>query len=281
MVPFFQGEKIHGKYETPILDIPDSLPVLIQIKYKNVSYNKMLPPVPEMRKGLIKVSVYDDTQDPSILKVKSFIEVLKEVNRLLVYKIYIIENTSTPKKSYYNLENPFRAYIPKRALDVRASLTQEGSRMAIPLNLESGKLDRGIQPGTSELQISFSLPIDSDTISFEDEISNIEGTERILFYRPKDMELTSGRAGEFTEIIANDIPAGNRAFRMKYSDQGKWDVSFNGGTPLLPDPSNVQRTLRNGSILDTWENSLLAVLASILFFVTVSSFLIYKPRANK
>jgi hypothetical protein len=281
MVPIFQTENIQGKYNTPIMEIPDSLPVLIQIKYKNVSYNKMLPPVAEMRSGLIKVSVFDDTQDQSVLKVKSFIEVLKEVNRLLVYKIYIIENNSSPKKSYINDQNPFRAYLPSSATEVRASLTQEGSRMAIPLNLQDGKLDRGIQPGTSELQISYSIPLDSEKLVFHDEISPIEGGERILFARPRDMELIQGNEGNFSEIIADDIPAGNRAFRMKFSDQGKFEVVFKGGTPLLPDPSKIQRTLRNGSILDTWQNSLLAVLASLLFFVSIASFLIYKPRDSK
>ncbi len=283
MTPIGEFQNKQGDFLLEKINFPDEAPVLIQVSYKGANYNKMVPPTPMFRNKVQEITVYEITSDFKGMDVKSLMQILREENSVRVYKIFLIENNSNPPQSFYNKNSPLEIYVPKEATEVFGQLKQGDSKMGIPLTLTDGVkgkiLDRPILPGSSELQISYSLPAKSlADISFKDEFSfEDKKSPRVIFFKPKDMKVeVKGAIGK--EEIKDNIPQGLGALRVTYPAASSVEISVTGGSfePEEDPHSAESRKVRNGTLFTTWDKSALGVIGIIGVLFTLSFVFVYR-----
>lgn len=287
MIPLSIGSigPVQGSFRLPKVSAPDGLPVLLQVTYKGVNYNKIIPPAPMFRTKPQEVIVYDKTTDRSLIKTKSLLQVVRTQDALVVYKVYILSNNIIPPKSFQNDTDPIEIYVPEEATGVSAQLTQ-GAGMGIPLPLRKGKngwvIDRAILPGSSQLFLSYSIPApDLASVNFKDRLlfENAE-EERVVFFKPKDMKV-SFLGARSTRPVAEEAPEDVVANIVAYPrPQYEITLSVNGGEPVLEQPADQEREIVNGKIFASADKTIYGVVGvvSLLFFL---SFLInYKIRKD-
>lgn len=285
MIPVKEVENVSGNFKLDGIAIEPSSPILLQATYKNNTYNKMIPPTPEFRKKLQEIFVYEPTSSLKNFDIRSLLQIIREQDSVLFYKIYLIENKTSPPLSFYSDENPLKFYIPENAKNLSGNLIQGSSKMPIPLQFVDGIskeekiLKRGILPGISELQISYSLDAkDLGDVNFNDkEFIQIETAPKIIFYKPKKMNVEVLNSKESIPI-ENDIPEGMGAFKVKYSATGI-SVKVSGGKPevkISEEPNS--RKLVNGKYFTSWDKSLLGVIAVMGILFSLSFLFVYKKK---
>ncbi len=285
MIPVKEVENVSGNLKLSGINVEASSPILLQATYKNNTYNKMIPPTPEFRKKLQEILVYETTASLKNFDIRSLLQIIREQDSVLFYKIYLIENKTSPALSFYSEENPLKFYIPENAKNLSANLIQGSSKMPIPLqfvegtNKEEKILKRGILPGISELQISYNLDAkDLGDVNFSDkEFVQVETAPKIIFYKPKKMNVEILNSKESIPI-ETDIPEGMGAYKVKYSANGV-SVKVSGGKPevkISEEPNS--RKLVNGKYFTTWDKSLLGVIAVMGILFSLSFLFVYKKK---
>jgi hypothetical protein len=274
MIPLYEQKGISGEFTIPKLDLPEGSPVLLQVSYKSANYNKMIPPVPAMRAQTQEVVVYEPTDNLALIKTRSLMQVVREKNSIHIFKIYLLRNETKPPKSIYAGGLDF--YIPEEALDLQGSWTQGNSKMAIPLQFikeSSGKqrVDRAVLPGNTEVQISYRIPIESESFQFKDKLFfESKSGARPIFLKPTDMKVRFSSDAN-PERLQEDIPEGLQAFMVNYSkDSFETTIQMEGGTPVLPVIPNEARGIVNGSLIPEWDVALAAVIGFLGFFFVLA-----------
>jgi hypothetical protein len=273
-----------GNFKFPTIDAPEGAPILVQVNYLGVNYNKMIPPVAKFRTSPQDITVYEVTDSWDKIAVKSLMQVIREKNGLRVFKLFLLENKSSPQKSFLSLERPIEYYVPKEAKEVYAQIQQPGSKMAIPLPTPDGKnqgkiLDRAVLPGLSELQVSYFIQTETDTI---EERLLIEGESGAfpIFVKPSDMNLEIQGQGTLTRL-EKDIPQGLSAYAVTAVNNPKIiKLKFSGGKPV-PAVLKGNPEIVNGTILTTWDTSTFAVIGFLALFFSLSFLFVYKKSFNK
>jgi hypothetical protein len=273
-----------GNFKFPTLDAPDGAPILVQVTYKGVNYNKMVPPVERFRISPQEVTVYELTDSWDKIDIKSLMQVIREKNGLRIFKLFLIENKTLPQKSFQPIDKPIEFFIPKNAKEVFSQIQQPGSKMAIPLSTPDGQnegkiLDRAALPGVSELQVSYLIPNDTEIL---EERLLIEGEFGAfpIFVKPGDMtcELVSG--GTITKL-EKDIPAGLSAYAVTATGNPKMiRLRFVGGK-AVPASLKGNPEILNGTILTTWDTSTFAVIGFLALFFSLSFLFVYKKSIQK
>ncbi|MBW0432234.1 hypothetical protein HGB47_01245 [Leptospira yasudae] len=285
MIPIKEIGPSRGSFVVSKLTVPDQTPILLQAKYAGVNYNKMVPPVPVMRSGVQEIVVYEKTRDKSLVRTRSAMQISRGRDFLRVFKIFLISNNTIPPKSYQDEQNPFEIFVPSEATEVAGQLTQGESRMAIPLSLQDGAngklLDRAILPGSSELQISYTIPANNlSTVTFKDRmLAEKEEGYRAVFSKPQDMEVSFIGAAK-QEKIQEDVPSDMKAFKIGYpSPRYEVSISVSGGNPVADvETERVNRKIENGTWFPTTERSLLGLVAILGFLFTLSFIFIYRKE---
>ncbi|TGL74822.1 hypothetical protein [Leptospira yasudae] len=285
MIPIKEIGPSRGSFVVSKLTVPDQTPILLQAKYAGVNYNKMVPPVPVMRSGVQEIVVYEKTRDKSLVRTRSAMQISRGRDFLRVFKIFLISNNTIPPKSYQDEQNPFEIFVPSEATEVAGQLTQGESRMAIPLSLQDGAngklLDRAILPGSSELQISYTIPANNlSTVTFKDRmLAEKEEGYRAVFSKPQDMEVSFIGAAK-QERIQEDVPSDMKAFKIGYpSPRYEVSISVSGGNPVADvETERVNRKIENGTWFPTTERSLLGLVAILGFLFTLSFIFIYRKE---
>lgn len=264
------------------ISISNNVPILIQVSYMNINYNKIIPPTGDFLDKPIEITVYNSSANQRSIDTKSLMQIIRARDEILINKIYLFTNNSNPPTSYYNPENFFEVFIPNNAKEIYGQLHQNDSKMGIPLGLPIGKkgrvMDRAILPGSSELQISYSLPapnIESievdDKLLFEQKKNGL-----VIFLKPKDLELKITGAKE-TLLIEKDIPSGMKAIRVTYPALNESIKLFiTNGTPIKQDDQKPERLVSNGKIFIDWQKSALGIVITfslLLLFQTIFRFL--------
>ncbi|XDD49537.1 hypothetical protein AB3N59_14165 [Leptospira sp. WS92.C1] len=282
MIPIKELGPAKGSFTIPKTTVPDQTPLLIQVKYAGVNYNKMIPPVPVMRSAVQEITVYEKTKDKSLVRTRSAMQISRGKDFLRVFKVYLISNNTIPPKSYQDEQNPFEIFVPSEATEIVGQLTQGESKMAIPLQLQDGAngkfLDRAILPGSSELQISYIIPASNlSTVTFKDRmLAEKDEGFRAVFSKPGDMEVSFIGASK-QEKIQEDVPSDMRAFKVGYpSPKYEVSISVSGGAPVEMETERVNRKIENGTWFPTTERSLLGLVAILGFLFTLSFVFVYK-----
>jgi hypothetical protein len=284
MVTIHEEKSLTGSFSLPKLDLPDGIPVLLQVSYKGANYNKMVPPVPKMRTMIQEIIVYETSSDKNLIQTRSLMQVVREKKSLQIFKIYLLQNETKPPRSIYS--DGLEFYIPESAVDIQGSWTQGNSKMAIPLSFKdqgNGQrlVDRAVLPGSTEVQISYRIPIESeDTIQFKDKMFfEAKDRTRPIFIKPLDMK-ASFSSDANPQILKNDIPEGLQAFMVNYStEKYETDIILEGGTPVVPMLPPGSRKIVNGNLISEWDSSLAGVIGFLgLFFLLGLGFEIGKGK---
>ncbi|TGK12399.1 hypothetical protein EHO60_09135 [Leptospira fletcheri] len=283
MIPLSVGEigPVRGSFRLPKVEAPNGLPILLQVTYGGVNYNKIVPPVPMMRAQPQEITVYEKTQDRSAIKTKSLLQITRSKDALIAFKVFILHNNSIPPRSFQNDADPIEIFVPSEATDVSAQLTQ-GAGMGIPLQLRPGKqgwiLDRPILPGTSQLYVSYSIPANNlASVTFKDKLlfEKNDG-ERVVFAKPKDMELSFVGAKNLKKLEA-DVPEDVKAYSVAYSaPRQEVTISVSGGKAVESFSSDQERNIENGKIFVSAEKTLLGVVAVLGLLFTLSFLFAYR-----
>ncbi|MDZ4724721.1 MAG: hypothetical protein SH817_01085 [Leptospira sp.] len=273
-----------GNFKFPELDAPEGAPILVQVVYQGVNYNKMIPPVPTFRNASQDVTVYELTDSKEKITIKSLMQVIREKNGLRVFKLFLIDNQSKPQKSYLSTNSPIEYYIPKDAKEVFAQVQQPNSKMAIPLQTPEGKnggkiLDRAALPGISELQVSYLIPNDIEIL---EERLLVEGDSPSfpIFLKPQDMKLEIVSGGTLSKL-EKDIPSGLSAYAITATSIPKV-IRFTviGGKPI-PAALRGNPEIINGTILTTWDTSLFAIVGFLALLFSLSFLFVYKKSSSQ
>ena len=249
-------------------------PFLLQVTYQGVNYNQIVPPGQENKNHV--VNVFEKSSDRKLLSVRSLIQIVREKSGFRIYKMFIINNTGLPPRSYDNPSDPIEIFVPENAEEVFGQLTQ-GSGMGIPLDLKKGRegrlLGRAILPGSSELQISFFIPGDDDATISDKTLFN-DGATRYVFLKPRDMKVSFSGQKSVKDLDKN-APEGLNAYEVEYSSSAL-EISLSGGTPVV-NPA-AKRVIVNGTFFNTWDRSALGILAFLGLLFTLSFIFIYKDK---
>jgi len=278
MLPLAEIGPQTGSFRFPPVEAPEGAPLLVQVTYKGVNYNKMIPPVAKFRSASQEVLVFDTGNNWKDISVKSLMQVMREKAGIRIFKLFLLDNTSSPPRSFQSEDRQIEYFVPKEAKEVFAQVQQPGSKMAIPLGQPEGKnggkiLDRALLPGVSELQISYFIPNEVEVIT-EQLLLESESGSYPIFLKPEDMkpEIVSG--GTLTRL-EKDIPPGLGAYSLIALDPTKIvKLKFVGGKPV-PAMTNGSPEVANGTILTTWDSSLFAVIGLISLLFTLSFVFVY------
>lgn len=275
MLPIHEEKNIAGEFTLKDLDLPEGVPVLLQVNYQGATYNKMVPPVPEMRKQVQDLEIYESTVSAKNISARSLLQIVRGSGEFQIIKIILLQNETKPPRAY-RPESGLDIYVPEGATGLTGSWTQGSSKMGIPLQFQSkGKgiqsMDRAVLPGSTEIQISYSYPVShSGETEIPDQILFEEpGKDRPIFIRPVDMKVEFSSDPSPREV-KEEIPDGVRAFYVGYSSESKSTViRLSGGTPVLNRFSQPPRQIVNGSILPTWDLSLISGLGILALFFSL------------
>lgn len=278
MVPIFEAKDLEGEVTLPTQDISETSPTLIQVTYKGVNYNKVIPPKKELQNSVHEIIVYELSNDKKILNIKGLVQITKQNKFLIVTKLYLLRNISNPKVTYLSKEG-LEVFIPNNAKEVSAQLFQ-GNGMPIPINLIQAPnrriIERGILPGESSLQVSYILEFENpEKIEFQDELTLEKENIGIIFLKPNDIKLKSNEKIE--EMSDEEIPEGMRAVKVNYGEDRKVVLYLEGGT--VPKEISQERKIQNGKIFNTTEKSLLGVIAVLSLLFSFSFIFVYKNKA--
>lgn len=285
MVPLADIGVQSGKFRFPEMDLPEGAPILLQIQYQGVNYNKMIPPTTKFRTSPQEVLVYDTGAERKQVTIKSLMQVMREKKGLRVFKLFLIDNLSKPPKSYDSKVSPLEYSVAAEATEILAQIQQPGSKMAIPLGIPEGPnggrlLDRAILPGVSEMQVSYFIPNNLDSFS-ERMLIESENGKFPIFVKPQDMEIKTGSDTPVTKID-KDVPPGLSAYVLSSLSFGtNVNFTFSGGKPLPTISNNPNPEIWNGSILTSWDLSLFAVIGFLGFLFTLSFIFVYRKQRER
>ncbi|MBE7413064.1 MAG: hypothetical protein L6Q54_09765 [Leptospiraceae bacterium] len=266
---------VQGKFTFSKISISESSSLLLQAKYMGVNYNKVVSLDPNSFNKPQEITVFDSEKNFHSTEIRGLLQIVRTKNEIIINKIYIFSNTSNPPVSFLDPDKQLEIYVPKSATEVFGQISQNESKMGIPLTLAQGKngriLDRAILPGVNELQLTYSISApDLSDIEFEDKLLFDQSKNgQIVFLKPEDIQLRIIGAKEFS-LLENGVPKKMKAYKVTYSkinEEVKFQVS--GGTPFVPEENRQDRIISNGTIFINWQKSILGIVLalSILAFL--------------
>ena len=170
-------------------------PVLLQVTYKGVTYNRMLPPGTPT--SGIDLEVYDSSSDSAIAKASRDMILLEPTaGELLVSETVLLENGG--KVTYNDPSNgTFRFYMPEAGA-AKVQVNCSGPQgMPLPRKAEKTnqagiyKVNFPVKPGETRFDITYSLPA---TTKFSGRIVQKEGTANLVSPRGVTLEGDSVQA---------------------------------------------------------------------------------------
>jgi hypothetical protein len=281
MVPIGEFKDKSGSFNLGSVTTPDGAPVLIQVSYKNANYNKMVPPSKDLRDKVMEVVVYDTVSDFSNIDIKSVIQIVREIDQIVITKFYVFTNNTNPPKSFYEPQN-LQIFIPENAENVTGQITQEG-KMNIQLDLKKGDkgriFERGILPGISELQVSYTIPAkDGKDAILEDKLLFEKDPNRIIFLKSQDMKILSdnSKVSPMPEVAV----ASMTAYKVEYPSNGSAKLTLSGGTPAtnaaMEQPD--KQTVENAKLFVSIEKSLLGIFAVVALLFGLSFIFVFNKN---
>ena len=273
-----------GRFTFKDIQAPKNFPLLVQINYKNTNYNKIIPPVPSIREKEQEILVYEINHSIQNLKIKSLMQITKKKEFFEVLKVFLIRNENTPQTTYFNPKKPIKIYVPQNAKSISAFVRQPSSNMGIPIALNDtidGKnFNRSILPGVTELEVIYNLPLTNNSI--QDKIFFGNTNERIIFFRPKNLEISFKHIQkEKITSINQNVPENTKVVKLLYPKKKTIEMNIQSTSSFweenITEVRNrpAPRTIKNGYWFDSAEKSIFGILA-VLGFLFSTFFIIVK-----
>ncbi len=213
-------------------DQPGGGPQLLQARYKDVNYNKLL--TPNIPTSGVDLQVYETTKSASQLRQAQHLMVLEpSSSEIAVNETVILDNPS--KTTYENKsEGGLRFYLPPAAngqVRVTATGAQGMPLRQAPLKTEKSniyKVDFAIKPGQTEFQLTYVLPAGSP-FTFRGEIVNLKGMRAspLRLVAPEGVSL----AGNEIERVGQEPTTHATIFNVIASGNFKVEITGKGSLP--------------------------------------------------
>jgi hypothetical protein len=234
MEPAKEVENVSGNFEIADIEVEGEMPMLLQVTSSGVSYNE---PVRFGRgyEAEAEITVYDvlpEWNDDLEVETARFVY-RRDGDKLLVDKIYVIQNRTSPKKTYYDPEGSFRFVLPTSGLLELHSITARGeSGMPVPQQASEDANGRGyvtktaFKPGETELAVSYEVDY-SDAGYRMGEMAFLPVRELYAFVAPADVTVDA----EGWEPLGNDPEGRFVAFRKLNVELGdRVELGLSGGS---------------------------------------------------
>lgn len=255
-------DDVSGTFVLDGFEIHGQGPFLLQVTSSGVNYNETV----NFRGGSelqTTVTVYETTADwEDIEIVTARFLIRREHDRLRVDKLYVVENRTDPKKTFYDPEGSLRFSLPSGVEGYTVSASSS-SGMPVPQSatLVSGAsvyaTQTALKPGTTDIAISYELDYASESYHL-DEKAHYPITELLALVAPADIEvdaqgwedLGTEPQGRFSVFRKADVGTGtditlelsggseHAADLTSASDEGS---SSNVQVTTLPDPTLPQK----------------------------------------
>lgn len=243
MTPVKEMGAVSGRFEVTDFEVEGERPMLLQVTASGVNYNQ---PVNFFRgyEADVEVTVYDvfDTWDDTLLEITtSRFLYRREGDKLLVDKVFVVENRTSPPRTFYNSDGTFRFNLPTKDL-LELHSVSASSALGVPVPQPASPLPDGsgyvtktaFKPGETQVAVSYE-------VRYLNSHYQVEGraferlAELLVFVAPPDIEITAEGwedlgvepEGRFSAIRMRNVAAGT-PFRFELS--GGSDEA----RPLLP-----------------------------------------------
>ena len=197
MVPAKELGAVEGSFEITDIEVEGERPMLLQVTSQGVNYNE---PVRFGRgyEAEVVVTVFDvlrewNSRDLEVTTARVLFR--REGDRLLVDEVYVIENRTSPKKTYHDPDRGFRFYLPTGSLrELRSVSARGGSGMPVPQQASplpdgSGYVTRtAFKPGETEMVISYEVGYASDGYRMDSRVF-YPLPEYYVFVAPTDVNI--------------------------------------------------------------------------------------------
>ncbi len=166
MTPVKELGAVSGRFEITDIEIEGERPMLLRVTASGVSYNR---PVNFFRgyEADVEVTVYDafDEWDDTVLEVTtSRFLYRREGDKLLVDKVFVVENRTSPPRTYYDPDGTFRFNLPRENLLELHSVSASGA-LGVPVPQQASPLPDGsgyvtktaFKPGETQIAVSYEV----------------------------------------------------------------------------------------------------------------------------
>jgi len=166
MIPAKEVGAVEGSFEIADIEIEGERPMLLQVTSQGVNYNE---PVRFGRgyEAEVEITVYDvvrEWNDRDLEVTTARVLFRREGDKLLADEVYVVQNRTSPKKTYHDPARGFRFYLPTSSLRELRSVSARGEsgmpvpQQAAPLPDGSGYVTRtAFKPGETEMVISYEV----------------------------------------------------------------------------------------------------------------------------
>jgi hypothetical protein len=196
MVPAKELGAVEGSFEMTDIEVEGERPMLLQVTSQGVNYNE---PVSFGRgyEAEVAITVFDVVREwnPRDLEVTTArVLFRREGDRLLVDEVHVVENRTSPKRTYHDPDRGFRFYLPSSLRELRSVSARGESGMpvpqqAAPLPDGSGYVTRtAFKPGETEMVISYEVGYGADGYRMDSRVFYAL-PEYYVFVAPTDVNI--------------------------------------------------------------------------------------------
>ncbi|GMR23573.1 MAG: hypothetical protein BMS9Abin37_2015 [Acidobacteriota bacterium] len=225
MTPVKELGAVSGRFEITDFEIEGERPMLLQVTTSGVNYNQ---PVNFFRgyEADVEVTVYDafDTWDDATIEITtSRFLYRRENDKLLVDKVYVVENRTSPPRTYHDPNGTFRFNLPTENL-LELHSVSASSALGVPVPQQASPLPGGggyvtkttFKPGETEIAVSYEVRYANSEYEVVGQAFH-RLRELLVFVAPPDIDVTAKGweilgvepEGRFTVIRMRDVAAGN------------------------------------------------------------------------
>jgi hypothetical protein len=261
MEPVAFEEDVTGNLTLEDIPIQGGRPFLLQATSGGVNYNEQI----NFRTGSeveITITVYDTTTEWDDLEIRTARYLLRrEHERLKIDKLFVVENTSEPKRTIYHNEGAFRFALPEGSEDYSVSASFASGmpiqQAAFPLADGSGyAAETPLKPGITDIAVSYEEDYSSGSYRLQ-ERAFYTLPELMVLVAPADVEV----AGEGWESLGPEPQGRFSVFRLSNVAPGDaFELVLSGGSEhaeeLVSSPSSEGSGSSSGTRVTTFPDPL-------------------------
>ena len=202
-------------------------PYLMRTVYQGASYSILIPPQKKFWKRKHILYVYDSGAKLKDLQITSALQVSKKKQGLSVEKVFLVQNNSSPPKSFA-LEHIY-FFIPPKAKNIQASIRYQNRGMPLPLaplfHKQGYVFKHGLRPGQAELNIRYEITGYQlrDRRWLPSQSKNKQ--QQVLIWRPPDA-VPKVKGAKYSSI---DIPNIGPAYQIENGAENEIYYDFSAG----------------------------------------------------
>ena len=240
MTPVQELGAVSGRFEITDIELEGQRPMLLQVTSSGVNYNQPI----DFGRGYeaqAEITVYDTFHewDDAVLEITtSRFLYRREGDKLLVDKVFVVENRSSPPRTYHNPDGTFRFNLPTNDLLSLHSVSASGAsgmpvpQPASPIATGPGYVTKtAFKPGETQMAISYEVSYSGGRYGVDAQSFHVL-PELLVFLAPPDMNVEA----EGWEILGVE-PQG-RFFAIRKSDVAAGDpirFELSGGSSVAED----------------------------------------------